>query len=275
MNHRMRYLAAGVLSLLFLGLIYSWSNFSSAIGQEFGWDRESMRLVFTLSIITFCFGGFFGAKLNERLSFRTTLLVAAVLLAGGFAGTAAAVDAGGLPVLYVGYGVLCGAGCGIAYNTVIATVNAWFPDRVGFSSGALMMGFGIGGLVLGTAAAACIEVAGWRAVFVGLAVLIALVLVATTLVVRPRPQDRGAAAADGVRGGETVPVRLASDLVPAPDAGAPAPSRRAAPSGLPQRTGTLYCAAPSGVAPLLPPPFPLTFFKRSCSHPCFPILSDA
>ena len=34
MNHRMRYLAAGVLSLLFLGLIYSWSNFSSAIGQE-------------------------------------------------------------------------------------------------------------------------------------------------------------------------------------------------------------------------------------------------
>lgn len=146
-----------------------------------------MRLVFTLSIITFCFGGFFGAKLNERLSFRATLLVAAVLLAGGFAGTAAAVDAGGLPVLYVGYGVLCGAGCGIAYNTVIATVNAWFPDRVGFSSGALMMGFGIGGLVLGTAAAACIEVAGWRAVFVGLAVLIALVLVATTLVVRPRP----------------------------------------------------------------------------------------
>ena len=90
MNHRMRYLAAGVLSLLFLGLIYSWSNFSSAIGQEFGWDRESMRLVFTLSIITFCFGGFFGAKLNERLSFRATLLVAAVLLAGGFAGTAAA-----------------------------------------------------------------------------------------------------------------------------------------------------------------------------------------
>ena len=44
MNHRMRYLAAGVLSLLFLGLIYSWSNFSSAIGQEFGWDRESCLL---------------------------------------------------------------------------------------------------------------------------------------------------------------------------------------------------------------------------------------
>ena len=244
MNHRMRYLAAGVLSLLFLGLIYSWSNFSSAIGQEFGWDRESMRLVVTLSIITFCFGGFFGAKLNERLSFRATLLVAAVLLAGGFAGTAAAVDAGGLPVLYVGYGVLCGAGCGIAYNTVIATVNAWFPDRVGFSSGALMMGFGIGGLVLGTAAAACIEVAGWRAVFVGLAVLIALVLVATTLVVRPRPQDRGAAAADGVRGGETVPVRLASGLVPAPDAGAPAPSRRASAAAAPRSEAPSMARSP-------------------------------
>lgn len=199
MNHRMRYLAAGVLSLLFLGLIYSWSNFSSAIGQEFGWDRESMRLVFTLSIITFCFGGFFGAKLNERLSFRATLLVAAALLAGGFAGTAAAVDAGGLPVLYGGYGILCGTGCGIAYNTIIATVNAWFPDRVGFSSGALMMGFGIGGLVLGTAAAACIEVTGWRVVFMGLALLVALVLLATTVIVKPRTKEEDAVAADGVR----------------------------------------------------------------------------
>ena len=87
-----------------------------------------------------------------HLGFHAALRLGALL---GYA-RGLAVDAGGLTVLYVGYGVLCGAGCGIAYNTVIATVNAWFPDRVGFSSGALMMGFGIGGLVLGTAAAACI-----------------------------------------------------------------------------------------------------------------------
>ncbi|MEG0418169.1 MAG: hypothetical protein RR611_07320, partial [Gordonibacter sp.] len=76
MNHRMRYLAAGVLSLLFLGLIYSWSNFSAPIGQEYGWDRESMRLVFTVSIIGFCAGGLLGARLNKKLSFKPALLIA-------------------------------------------------------------------------------------------------------------------------------------------------------------------------------------------------------
>ncbi len=187
MNHRMRYLATGVLSLLFLGLIYSWSNFSAPIGEEFGWDRESMRFVFTLSIIAFCLGGYFGARLNARLSFRSTMLIAGVLLVGGFASTALVLDAGGLPALYVTYGVLCGGGCGIAYNVIIATVNAWFPERVGFSSGALMMGFGLGGLVLGTAAAAGIDLAGWRTVFLVLAALIALVMGATALVIKPAP----------------------------------------------------------------------------------------
>ncbi|WP_158539638.1 MFS transporter [Gordonibacter sp. 28C] len=187
MNHRMRYLATGVLSLLFLGLIYSWSNFSAPIGEEFGWDRESMRFVFTLSIIAFCFGGYFGARLNGRFSFRPTMLIAGVLLVGGFASTALVLDAGGLPALYVTYGVLCGGGCGIAYNVIIATVNAWFPERVGFSSGALMMGFGLGGLVLGTAAAAGIDLAGWRTVFLVLAALIAIVLGVTALVIKPAP----------------------------------------------------------------------------------------
>lgn len=194
MNHRMRYLAAGVFSLLFLGLIYSWSNFSASIGQEFGWDRESMRLVFTVSIISFCLGGMLGARLNKRLSFKPALLIAAVLLVGGFALTPLIIDAGGLPVLYVCYGVLCGGGCGIAYNVVISTVNAWFPDRVGFSSGALMMGFGLGGLILGTAAAAGIEMVGWRTVFLVLAVLIALVLGAAVLVIKPIGSLRGMAS---------------------------------------------------------------------------------
>ncbi|MEG0302417.1 MFS transporter [Gordonibacter sp.] len=194
MNHRMRYLAAGVLSLLFLGLIYSWSNFSAPIGQEYGWDRESMRLVFTVSIIGFCAGGLLGARLNKKLSFKPALLIAGALLVGGFASTALLIDTGGLLLLYVSYGVLCGGGCGIAYNVIISTVNAWFPDRIGFSSGALMMGFGLGGLILGTAAAAGIDMVGWKAVFLVLATLIALVIGVTALVIKPKGRAQAASA---------------------------------------------------------------------------------
>lgn len=194
----MRYLAAGVLSLLFLGLIYSWSNFSTPIGQEFLWDRESMRMVFTISIVSFCLGGLLGARLNKKFSFKPALLIAGALLVGGFASTALLIDVGGLPMLYISYGVLCGGGCGIAYNVIISTVNAWFSDRVGFSSGALMMGFGLGGLILGTAAAGGIDVAGWRTVFLVLAVLIAIVVGATALIIKPVSRVRVACVKDEV-----------------------------------------------------------------------------
>ncbi len=198
-GHRMCYLAVGVLSLLFLGLIYSWSNFSTPIGQEFSWDRESMRLVFTISIISFCVGGLLGARLNKKFSFKPALLIAGALLVGGFASTALLINRGGLLVLYVSYGVLCGGGCGIAYNVIISTVNAWFPDRVGFSSGALMMGFGLGGLILGTAAAGGIDVVGWRVVFLVLAVLIAVVVGVTALVIKPVNRVQVACSKDATK----------------------------------------------------------------------------
>lgn len=51
---------------------------------------------------------------------------------------------GSLIVLYVCYGIIASLGVGINFNVVLATVGKWFPDRIGFSSGAMMMGFGYG-----------------------------------------------------------------------------------------------------------------------------------
>lgn len=32
----------------------------------------------------------------------------------------------------------------MGYNLVISAVNSWFPDKIGFSSGVMMMGMGLG-----------------------------------------------------------------------------------------------------------------------------------
>jgi OFA family oxalate/formate antiporter-like MFS transporter len=73
--------------------------------------------------------------------------------------------------------VLAGVGIGIAYNVVIATVSAWFPDKKGICSGCLMMGFGASALVLGNAADAMFKTSfGWRATYITLGISIFIIL---------------------------------------------------------------------------------------------------
>ena len=74
-------------------------------------------------------------------------------------------------MLYLSYGILAGLGIGVAYNVIISTVSAWFPDKKGLCSGALMMGFGASALVVGRLASALMAGPGWRTAYlaVGLA----------------------------------------------------------------------------------------------------------
>ena len=71
--------------------------------------------------------------------------MAAALLVCGFAGTAILAQYG-IWALYICYGVCIGCGTGLGYNVTIATVTLWFPDRTGFASGVMFMGFGLGSL---------------------------------------------------------------------------------------------------------------------------------
>ena len=53
-----------------------------------------------------------------------------------------------LVLLYIGYGFIGGAGLGLGYVTPVATAAKWFPDKKGFVTGLVVMGFGFGALVM-------------------------------------------------------------------------------------------------------------------------------
>lgn len=89
-----------------------------------------------------------------------------------------------LRMLYLLYGVLGGGGVGIGYNCVISTVNKWFPDKAGLASGIMMMGFGLGGIVLGGIVNILIGGIGLFTTFKVLAVAIAIVLAAGILLLK-------------------------------------------------------------------------------------------
>lgn len=173
---RVVYLALSTVSLLFLGLIYAFSMFAAPMCQAFGLEKAAVGLTFNIMMITFCLGAVIGSQIEKRLGVRGTLIVAGVMFFAGFAGTGAFAT-GSIAVVYGFYGVLGGLGVGIGYNTVIATTNVWFPDRVGLSSSVLMMGFGLGSLILGTLSVNLANALGLSTVFIGIGIATALIII--------------------------------------------------------------------------------------------------
>lgn len=181
---RWAYMAVGVIAMLFAGVLYAWSILKSPLAVAFGWGQAELALNFTIAMTFFCIGGLLGAQISRRVGHRIALILAGVLSAGGFSLTAA-LQGGSVFLLYVTYGVLAGVGIGIAYNVVIATVSAHFPDKKGLCSGFLMMGFGASALLLGNAADAMFKnELGWRATYLILGLAIFAVLSLAGLILK-------------------------------------------------------------------------------------------
>ena len=209
LSRRWTYLAVGIVGMLFAGVLYAWSILKSPLAAEFGWGTSQLALNFTLAMSFFCIGGLVGAQLAKRAGHRVALAAAGVLSALGF-GLTATLSGASVTMLYLTYGVLAGLGIGIAYNVLISTVSAWFPDKKGLCSGCLMMGFGASALVLGNAADAMFQSAlGWRTTYVVVGVAICLVLAAAGLLLKKPGADQVFPQPKAVKtaGGETFEAR--------------------------------------------------------------------
>jgi OFA family oxalate/formate antiporter-like MFS transporter len=189
LNRRWLLLAAAVLAMLFAGIIYAWSILKVPFADEFGWSVSALSLNFTLTMCGFCLGGILGSRLSRRLGVKLPVIIAALLAGSGLALTGI-LSGSHVALLYLTYAVMAGLGIGIAYNVIISTVNAWFPDKKGLCSGCLMMGFGASSLLLGNLASALFESAlGWRRTYLLLGGMILVVLVLVGLLLsRPSPE---------------------------------------------------------------------------------------
>ncbi len=188
MKHkRIVYGASGVVLMLFLGAMYSWSYFKVALDTAYpAWSQTNITLNFTIMMSCFCIGGLVAGSLLKKLSKRRQLILAAVLVAAGFWGVSMLPEDPGAALiqLYLCYGVLNGLGTGIAHNAVLSGVQPWFPDCPGLISGALLMGVGVGALILGYIAAALIGAVGLSATFRVFSVAMLVVLLAGAAIVR-------------------------------------------------------------------------------------------
>lgn len=175
--------------MLFAGVIYAWSVLKVPLGAEFGWSESALALNFTLTLCFFCIGGIIGGRITKIIAPQVGLLLSALFVGGGFFLTSGL--SGAVGMLYVAYAGLAGTGIGIAYNIIISSTNAWFPDKKGTCSGVLMMCFGLSSLVLGTLADTLFSAPsfGWRKTYLLLGATIAAAIALCSFGVKLPPPD--------------------------------------------------------------------------------------
>lgn len=131
----------GVIVQFCLGALYTWSVFQKPIQDIFGWSTTQVSLAFSINLamipILMIIAGRFLPKYGPT---KMVIIGAAVLSLG----LLIASRTSSLGMLYLGYGILGGAGIGISYGIPIATCVKWFPDKRGMISGLAVAGFGLG-----------------------------------------------------------------------------------------------------------------------------------
>lgn len=183
-RNRYAVLAVGTATMLMFGTIYAWSIFIPPLEAQFGWTRSQTSITFSIAMICLSLGMVSVGELSKRFSLKACFVVSTALIAFGLFMCRSVTE---LWQLYLFYGVCCGFGSGMSYTVWTTNVLAWFGDRIGFASGVLVMGFGMGAAVLGTFASWLIySPLGWEAAFLAIAAIVVLEgLVAVRFIASP------------------------------------------------------------------------------------------
>src|SRR5512138_569039 len=138
---------AGTVAMICLGTVYSWSLFTQPLIAAFGWSNTTTTWCFALAIFFLGVGAIIGGRWQDARGPRGVTITGALLW--GIANVLAGLGAArlGAPWMYLTYGLIGGIGLGLAYVTPVAAVAKWFPDRRGFGTGMVVMGFGLGAFI--------------------------------------------------------------------------------------------------------------------------------
>ncbi|MBW9336375.1 MFS transporter [Herbaspirillum sp. RU 5E] len=159
------WVVVGVIFLVLLcsaGIRATPSVMILPLEQEFGWNRSTISVVISVNIALYGLIGPFSAAAMQRFGIRRVVLGALVLLATG---TALSTLMHMPWHMLLSWGLLVGAGTGVAANTLGATiVSRWFETRRGLAMGLLTASAATGQMVFLPLMAAMVGSYGWRSV---------------------------------------------------------------------------------------------------------------
>ena len=177
----------GILVLLCLGSVYSWTIFRTPVQQTFQSSATESLLPFTVLLTVFSVFMPITGFAIDRFGPRRLMAIGAVLTGLGYILSG---FAGNIAEIVISYGFIAGMGVGIVYGVPLSVIARWFPDHKGLAVGSTVVGFGLSPLITAPIASVMITLNnpdGWRETIIafGFAASIIVVAIATSFQAPP------------------------------------------------------------------------------------------
>jgi MFS family permease len=187
-----RLFAALLLSAI--GGIGMWSVIVvlPAVQAEFGVARSAASLPYTVTMISFGFGGILMGRLSDRFGIYAPVTGGALVLGAGYL---VASQATSLWQFVLAQGLVVGVAGSASFAPLIADTSLWFSRRRGLAVSIISSGSYLAGTVWPPVVQHFIQTLGWRRTYVGIAIFCVASMVPLAMVLRRRSPLLAPAAA--------------------------------------------------------------------------------
>ena len=157
-----------------------------AMQADFGVDRGSASVPFTLTMLGFGAGNIVMGRLADRFGIALPMALGTVLLALGYI---ACGFAGALWQVSLLHGLLIGFGCSTSFGPLMADISHWFSKRRGSAVAIAAAGNYLAGTFWPPVVQHFIASDGWRATHIGIGIFALITMFPLILVMRRRRID--------------------------------------------------------------------------------------
>ena len=151
-----------------------------SVQSEFGIDRASASLPFTLTMLGFALGNFYMGKLADRYNISTVLLFSSIILTLCFIFAAQSSSILSLALIQF----VIGFGTGASFGPVIADTSIWFLKKRGIAVALAASGNYLSGVVWPIFTRDLLLNYGWRTVYLVLAIAAVLIMAPLSLALK-------------------------------------------------------------------------------------------
>ena len=175
-----------------------------SVQAEFGTDRSTASLPYTLTMLGFAAGGVVAGKLADRFGVIVPVASGAICLAAGYILSALSHD---IILFAIIHGVLIGMlGSATTFGPLVADTSMWFVRRRGIAVAICACGNYVAGTFWPPIVQHFVATQGWRATQIGTGLFILATMLPLAFALRRRPPRYSAASA------ASRPLMTAQDL---------------------------------------------------------------